>query len=79
MAFFNYTLFLMQSFGFFFMPRTVIINEVEYRIDINKTRTSSLEQMTDDVKNFISKNYGSVDAWLTAMIESTINLIKNKK
>lgn len=60
------------------MPRTVIINEVWYRIDINKTRISSLEQMTDDVKNFITKNYGSVDSWFTTTIESTINLIKKK-
>ena len=36
------------------------------------------KQMTDEVKNFIAKNYGSVDAWLTTTIESTINLIKNK-
>lgn len=48
-------------------------------IALNKAKDIALEQMTDDVKNFISKNYGSVDAWLTTTIESTINLIKNKK
>ena len=48
-------------------------------IALNKAKDIALEQMTDEVKNFISKNYGSVDAWLTTTIESTINLIKNKK
>ena len=48
-------------------------------IALNKAKDISLEQMTDEVKEFISKNYGSVDAWLTTTIESTINLIKNKK
>ena len=45
---------------------------------LTKTKDIALEQMTDEVKNFITKNYGSVDAWLTTNIESTINLIKNK-
>ena len=48
-------------------------------IALNKAKDIALEQMTDEVKQFISKNYGSVDAWLTTTIESTINLIKNKK
>ena len=48
-------------------------------IALTKAKDIALEQMTDEVKNFISKNYGSVDAWLTTTIESTINLIKNKK
>ena len=45
---------------------------------LTKAKDIALEQMTDEVKNFITKNYGSVDAWLTTNIESTINLIKNK-
>ena len=48
-------------------------------IALKKAKDIALEQMTDEVKKFISKNYGSVDAWLTTTIESTINLIKNKK
>ena len=46
---------------------------------LTKAKDIALEQMTDEVKYFITKNYGSVDAWLTTTIESTINLIKNKK
>ena len=46
---------------------------------LTKAKDIALSQMTDEVKTFISKNYGSVDAWLTTTIEATINLIKNKK
>ena len=45
---------------------------------LTKAKDIALEQMTDEVKNFITKNYGSVDAWLTTNIEYTINLIKKK-
>ena len=48
-------------------------------VALTKAKDIALEQMTDEVKQFITKNYGSVDAWLTTTIESTINLIKNKK
>ena len=48
-------------------------------VALTKAKDIALEQMTDEVKNFIAKNYGSVDAWLTTTIESTINLIKNQK
>ena len=47
-------------------------------VALTKAKDIALEQMNDEVKAFISKNYGSVDAWLTTTIESTINLIKNK-
>ena len=47
-------------------------------VALTKAKDIALEQMTDEVKEFISKNYGSVDAWLTTTIESTINLIKSK-
>ena len=47
-------------------------------VALTKAKDIALEQMTDEVKNFIAKNYGNVDAWLTTTIESTINLIKSK-
>lgn len=47
-------------------------------VALTKAKDIALEQMSTEVKDFISKNYGSVDAWLTTTIESTINLIKNK-
>lgn len=45
---------------------------------LTKAKDIALSQMTDEVKAFIDKNYGSIDAWLTTTIEATINLIKNK-
>ena len=45
---------------------------------LTKAKDIALLQMTDEVKSFIDKNYGSIDAWLTTTIEATINLIKNK-
>lgn len=34
--------------------------------------------MTDDVKLYIEKTYGNLDAWLTTQIEATINALKNR-
>lgn len=45
---------------------------------LTKAKDIALSQTTDEVKTFIDKNYGSIDAWLTTTIEATINLIKNK-
>lgn len=45
---------------------------------LTKAKDIALSQMTEEVKTFIDKNYGSIDAWLTTTIEATINLIKNK-
>ena len=45
---------------------------------LTKAKDIALSQMTDEVKSFIDKNYGSIDAWLTTPIDATINLIKNK-
>ena len=48
-------------------------------VALTKARDIALEQMSDDVKNYIVNNYGDLNNWLTTQIESTINLIKNKK
>lgn len=34
--------------------------------------------MTDDIKGYITKNYGDLETWLTKQIEATINIFKNK-
>ena len=47
-------------------------------VALTKAKEIALSQMTDEVKSFIEKNYGSIDSWLTTTIEATINLIKNK-
>ena len=47
-------------------------------VALTKARDIALEQMSDDVKNYIVNNYGDLNNWLTTQIESTINLIKHK-
>lgn len=44
---------------------------------LKKAKEIALSQLGDDVKEFISTNYGTLDGWLTNQIESTINLLKN--
>lgn len=38
---------------------------------------TALKQLTEDAKEYISKNLGDLGEWLTTQIESTINLLKN--
>ncbi len=43
-----------------------------------KAKEIALSQMTTEVKEYIIKNYGDIENWLTTQIESTIKLFKNK-
>lgn len=43
-----------------------------------KAKEIALSQMTAEVKEYITKNYGDIENWLTTQIESTIKLLKNK-
>ncbi len=43
-----------------------------------KAKEIALSQMTAEVKEYIIKNYGDIENWLTTQIESTIKLINNK-
>lgn len=43
----------------------------------NKARNIVIAQMTNDVKQFIIKNYGDFDTWLSTQIEATIDSLKN--
>lgn len=36
------------------------------------------EQLNEDLKSFITINYGEFDHWLTYQIEASINTLKNK-
>lgn len=47
-------------------------------VALTKAKDIALSQMTKDVQDYIAKNYGDIDTWLTTQIESTIKLIKNK-
>lgn len=53
-------------------------DEASQKLALLKAKDIALSQMTDEVKKFIEKNYGSLDSWLTTTIESTINTLKNK-
>ena len=44
---------------------------------LNKAKDIALSQLSEEVKDYITKNYGDIDNWLTTQIEATINLIKN--
>ena len=44
---------------------------------LNKAKDIALSQLSEEVKEYISKNYGDINNWLTTQIEATINLLKN--
>lgn len=43
-----------------------------------KAKEIALSQMTAEVKEYVIKNYGDIETWLTTQIESTIKLLKSK-
>lgn len=45
---------------------------------LTKAKDVALNQMTDEVKTYISATFGDLDKWLTTQIEASINLLKNK-
>ena len=42
-----------------------------------KAKKDALAQMTDEIKEYITKNYGDLETWIITQIESTINILKN--
>lgn len=42
-----------------------------------KAKNEALAQMTDEIKEYITKNYGNLETWIVTQIESTINILKN--
>ena len=42
-----------------------------------KAKNEALAQMTDEIKEYITKNYGDLETWIVTQIESTINILKN--
>lgn len=45
---------------------------------LTKTKDVALNQMTDEVKQYISTTFGDLDKWLITQIEATVNLLKNR-
>jgi len=46
-------------------------------VALNKAKDTILSQLTTEVKNYITSNFGDLNAWITNQIESSINLLKN--
>lgn len=44
---------------------------------LKKAKDIALSQLGEDVKEYITTNFGNLDGWLTNQIESSINLLKN--
>lgn len=48
------------------------------KIALTKAKDEALSQMSREVKEYITTNYGNLETWLTTQIEATINILKNK-
>ncbi len=53
-------------------------DEASQFLALSKAKEKALEQMSEETKKFINKNYGDLDTWLTTTIEATISTLKNK-
>lgn len=47
------------------------------KIALAKAKDEALSQMSDEIKEYITTNYGNLENWLTTQIEATINIMKN--
>ena len=45
------------------------------KIALTKAKDEALSQMSADVKEYITTNYGDLETWLTTQIEATINIL----
>lgn len=47
------------------------------KVALIKAKNDALGQMSDEIKEYITKNYGNLETWIITQIESTINILKN--
>lgn len=47
------------------------------KVALIKAKDDALAQMSDEIKEYITKNYGNLETWVITQIESTINILKN--
>ena len=52
-------------------------NKESQTIAFNLAKSLILKQLTDDAKNYISKNYGDLEEWIRNEIEASIYKLKN--
>lgn len=43
---------------------------------LTKAKDLALKELSDDVKTYITTNFGDLESWLTTQIEATINFLK---
>ncbi len=53
------------------------LNKDDQLIALNKAKDIVLAQLSEDIKEYINKNFGNVDAWINTQIEASINTLKN--
>ena len=46
-------------------------------IALNNAKDIVLAQLSEDIKDYINKNFGDVDTWINTQIEASINTLKN--
>ena len=46
-------------------------------VALTKAKDIILVEFSEDIKSFITENYGDLSSWITNQIEATINLLKN--
>jgi len=44
---------------------------------LSKAKDIALSEFSDDVKEYITANFGDLETWLVTQIESSINILKN--
>ena len=54
-----------------------IFNKDAQLIALNKTKDIVPAQLSDDIKNYINKNFGDINTWINTQIEASINTLKN--
>lgn len=47
------------------------------KIALTQARDTILNQLTTEVKDYITTNFGDLNNWITTQIESSINILKN--
>lgn len=46
---------------------------------LTKAKDMAMSQLSDEMQNYISSNFGDVEKWLTSTIESVLYDLKNKQ
>lgn len=60
------------------LKKNGIFDKESQKVALIKAKDDALAQMSDEIKDYITKNYGDLETWITTQIESTINILKNK-